>query len=290
MTNRIVESELIINSDNSIFHLHIKPEMLTDKIILVGDPGRVNLVASYFDDIAFEISNREFHTIAGTYQGKPIMCISHGIGPDNIDIVVNELDALANIDFSTRTVKPEIRQLSMVRIGTSGSMQADIPIGAMVVARKSVGIDGALFFYEGTENIRDIELETEFVRQTHWHSTWNRPYIVEADAELADRISTPEMFQGMTIAANGFYGPQGRHLRIGLSEPDYIESIHQFSYNGLRITNFEMESAMLQGLAKLMGHKAVTVCSMIAGRISDTANTNYRNTIEDLIKIVLDRI
>lgn len=290
MERTIPESELIINPDGSVFHLHVKPEMLTDNIILVGDPSRVDMVAGFFDKKIHEVSSREFHTITGIYRGKPVMCVSHGIGADNIDIVVNELDALANIDFSTRTVRPTFRQLSMVRIGTSGSIQPDIPVGAMVVAGKALGIDGAFHFYKDSEKFRDIEMEDEFIRQTEWRSVWNHPYIVDADRELANRIFTDGMHMGVTITANGFYGPQGRELRLPIAESDYERRLTEFSYKGYRLTNFEMESAMLQGLAKLMGHKAVTVCSIIAGRLSHSANTSYKGSIKDLIEIVLDKL
>lgn len=290
MERTIPESELIINPDGSVFHLHVKPEMLTDNIILVGDPSRVDMVAGFFDKKIHEVSSREFHTITGIYRGKPVMCVSHGIGADNIDIVANELDALANIDFSTRTVRPAFRQLSMVRIGTSGSIQPDIPVGAMVVAGKALGIDGAFHFYKNSENFRDIEMEDEFIRQTGWKSIWNHPYIVDADQELANRIFTDGMHMGVTITANGFYGPQGRELRLPIAESDYERRLTEFSYKGYRLTNFEMESAMLQGLAKLMGHKAVTVCSIIAGRLSHSANTSYKGSIKDLIEIVLDKL
>ena len=290
MERIIPESELIINSDGSVFHLHVKPEMLADNIILVGDPSRVSLVASFFDKITGEVSSREFHTIAGEFQGKPIMCVSHGIGADNIDIVVNELDALANIDFKTRTVKKQFRQLTMVRIGTSGSIQEDIPVGSMVIAGKALGIDGAFHFYKDSEKFRNIELEKEFIRQTEWKQEWNRPYIVDADKELTERIFTVGMHVGITITANGFYGPQGRVLRLPIADSNFEKTLSKFSYNGYRLTNFEMESAMLQGLAKLMGHKAVTVCSIIAGRLSHSANPNYKGSIEDLIKIILEKI
>lgn len=290
MEKEIAPSELIINSDNSIFHLHIKPELLTDNIILVGDPARVDLVASFFDTKTAEVSNREFHTICGTYKGKPIMCLSHGIGADNIDIVVNELDALANIDFATRTIKKDFRQLTMVRIGTSGSIQPDIPVGSMVIAKKALGIDGAFHFYQNSEKYRDIEFENEFIRQCNWNPIWNHPYVVNADDELSERLATPEMYKGVTITANGFYGPQGRELRLKIADENYKEHLHNFIFNGQRITNFEMESAMLQGLAKLMGHKAVTICSIIAGRMTNTASTNYKGTIEHLIETVLNKL
>ncbi len=290
MERKIAPSELIVNPDNSIFHLHIKPEMLADNIILVGDPARVDLVASLFDKKTAEGSNREFHTVCGTLRGKPIMCVSHGIGADNIDIVVNELDALANIDFSTRTVKKDFRQLTMIRLGTSGSLQEDIPVGSFVVSKRAVGIDGAFLFYEGTEKFRDLAFEKEFMRQCRWHEEWNHPYAVEADSELVERLSMPKMHLGTTITANGFYGPQGRELRLRLADKDYKQLLHDFNYNGERITNFEMESAMLQGLAKLMGHKAITICAIIAGRISNTSEPDYKGTIKSAIEIVLNKL
>lgn len=290
MARIIPASELIINADGSIFHLHLKPEMLTDRIILVGDPARVDMVASFFDKKIHEVSSREFHTIVGEYKGKPVMCLSHGIGADNIDIVVNELDALANIDFETCTVKDTFRQLSMVRVGTSGSLQNDIPVGAMVVAGKALGIDGAFHFYKDSEKYRDIELENEFIRQTGWNPIWNRPYIVDANESLTKQILTDEMTVGITITANGFYGPQGRELRLSIADENYKNALNKFSYKGYRLTNFEMESAMLQGLSKLMGHRAVTVCSIIAGRMTNNANTNYKGSIEELIKIILEKI
>ena len=290
MEKQIAPSELIINSDGSVFHLHVKPEMLADNIILVGDPARVNLVASFFDEITGEVSSREFHTISGVYKGKPIMCTSHGIGADNIDIVVNELDALANIDFNTRTVKKEFRQLSMVRIGTSGSIQEDIPVGAMVVSRKSLGIDGAFHFYKDSEKYRDIEMENAFIEQCKWKEIWNHPYIVDADTELADRLQTPEMFSGVTITANGFYGPQGRELRLPLADPEQNAKIEAFRYGDLKVTNFEMESSAVAGLSRLMGHRALTCCMVIANRLAGRANPNYKNNIDTLIATVLDRI
>ena len=290
MERKIAPSELVINDDNSVFHLHVKPEMLCDNIILVGDPARVDMVASFFDSRTAEVSNREFHTICGTFKENPIMCVSHGIGADNIDIVVNELDALANIDFQTRTVRHSFRQLTMVRLGSSGSIQEDIPVGSLVMAEKALGIDGAFHFYRDSEKYRDMEFEEEFIRQCEWKPIWNHPYVVDADTELVSRLATPEMHKGVTITANGFYGPQGRELRLPLADSRYKELLHGFEYKGRRLTNFEMESAMLQGLAKLMGHKAVTVCAIIAGRISNTAETDYHGTMHRLIETVLNRL
>ncbi len=291
MTNRIIpSSELIINSDGSVFHLHLRPEMLTDRIILVGDPARVDIVASFFDTKTFEVSSREFHTIGGMYQGKPIMCLSHGIGPDNIDIVINELDALANINFETREVNPTHRQLTMVRIGTSGALQPELKLGTPVIAEKSIGFDGVLNYYAGRNEVADLDFEKAFIEKTAWNALWANPYVVNADAELVDRIGKDDMVRGNTISAVGFYGPQGRQLRLPLASPGLNKSIEEFEYNGRRITNYEMESAPLQGLGRLMGHKAMTVCTIIANRMNSEANPNYKTAVTDLIGTVLDRI
>ena len=286
----IPDSELIINPDGSVFHLHLTPEQLTDKIIVVGDPGRVDMVASHFDTKDFEVSSREFHTIGGTFNGKRIMCLSHGIGCDNIDIVVTELDALANVDFSTRMVKDKFRQLEIVRIGTSGSLQADIPIGSQVIASKAIGFDGVLNFYAGRNEACDLEFEREFCEHVQWNPLWCKPYVIEANDELVNRIGGDSMIHGCTISAVGFYGPQGREVRLPLAEPELNNRIETFCYKDQRITNYEMESSALQGLAKLMGHKAMTVCAIIANRRNNNATPNYKTTIEDLIKTVLSRI
>lgn len=291
MTKKVIlDSELIINSDGSIFHLHLTPEQLTDKIIVVGDPSRVDMVASHFDTQDFNVSSREFHAIGGTYKGKKLMCLSHGIGPDNIDIVMNELDALANIDFATRTVKDNLRQLEIVRIGTSGSLQADIALGTPVIATKAIGFDGVLNFYANRNEVCDLEFETSFCNHVDWNPLWCKPYVVDADEELVQRIGGDDMLRGNTIAAVGFYGPQGREVRLPLAEPELNNKIETFRHNGLRVTNYEMESSALQGLAKLMGHKAMTVCSIIANRRNNGATPNYKTAIADLVKTVLDRI
>ncbi|MDE6826412.1 MAG: nucleoside phosphorylase [Paramuribaculum sp.] len=286
----IPPSELMINDDGSVFHLHIHPDQLTDKVILVGDPGRVNMVASHFDSIDFEVSSREFHTIGGRYHGKPIMCLSHGIGPDNMDIVVTELDALANIDFKTRTEKPTHRTLQLVRIGTSGSLQPDIPVGTPVIAEKSIGFDGVLNYYAGRNEVCDLGFQQSFCRSVGWNPLWAQPYVVDAAAELVTRIGGSDMVLGNTISAVGFYGPQGRQVRLSLANPDLNERIENFRYQGRRITNYEMESAPLQGLALLLGHRAMTVCSIIANRANHQTTPNYKTAVEDLISIVLERI
>jgi len=247
------ESELIINSDGSCFHLHLKPEFLADKVILVGDPARVNTVAAHFDSIEHEVSSREFHTITGTYKGKRITAQSHGIGCDNIDIVVNELDTLANIDYTTRTEKEEHRTLTMVRIGTCGGLQPFTPTGCFVASVKSIGFDGLLNYYAGRNVVCDIPMEKAF-------------------------------------RCGGFYGPQGRQLRADIADPDQNKKIEAFEYEGMKICNFEMESSALAGLASLLGHRAMTCCMVIANRYAQKMNTEYKNSIDTLIEKVLDRI
>lgn len=286
----IAPSELIINDDGSVFHIHLKPEQLTDRIIMVGDPGRVDLVASFFNTRDFEVSSREFHTIGGTYKGKPIMCISHGIGPDNIDIVVNELDALANIDFKTREIKPVHRRLTMVRIGTSGGLQPDLLPGTPIIAQRSIGFDGVLNYYAGRNDVSDLEFEKVFCDAVGWNPLWAKPYVVKSDEALVEEIGRDDMVRGCTITAVGFYGPQGRELRLPLANPDLNSRIEKFCHNGVKITNYEMESAPLEGLARLMGHRAMTVCNVIANRMVKDVDTNYKDPMRDLIAKVIDRI
>ena len=285
-------SQLIINEDGSIFHLHIRPEHLANKVILVGDQGRVDMVASFFDEgsIECDIQSREFHTITGQYKGKRISCISTGIGTDNCDIVLNELDALANIDFATRTEKEEHRQLEIVRIGTCGGMQEDIPLGAFLVSEKSIGWDGVLAFYEGRDEIADLGFEDTLVDFIHYPAKAARPYVVAANPELVNRIAGEDMMRGCTIAANGFYGPQGRVLRCDLAVKEINDLITDFRYEGQRITNYEMEGSAIAGLSLLMGHKAMTVCCVIAQRKVEAANTDYKPRIKQLVQTVLERI
>ena len=286
------ESELIINSDGSVFHLHVKPEHLADKIILVGDPGRVALVASHFHAVECDVESREFHTITGTYNGKRIMVTSTGIGCDNIDIVMNEIDALANIDFNTREENDKIRQLEIVRIGTCGGLQPYTPVGTFICSEKSVGFDGLLNFYAGRNAVCDLAMERALLNHLGWTGNMcaPAPYVIDADSELVERIAGKDMVRGVTIACGGFFGPQGRQLRVPLADPKQNEKIESFEYNGYRITNFEMESSALAGLARLMGHKATTCCMVIANRVAKEANTGYKNKIDDLIKVVLERI
>lgn len=286
----IPSSELIINADGSVFHLHLRPEQLADKVFLVGDPARVDMVASRFERIECNVSSREFHTITGYYQGKRITVVSHGIGTDNIDIVLNELDALANIDFETRQIKDELRQLTLVRVGTSGGLQDETPIGSYVAAVHSVGFDGVLYFYADSQRVRRRAFEEALIQQLDWQLEGLRPYVVPADASLVEQICGSDILRGNTIAANGFYGPQGRQLRLALQDPGLNAKIQAFDYEGLRLTNYEMESSSLAGLAALMGHRAITVCCIIAGRKAQNMNTDYKGSIEGLIDLVLERI
>jgi len=285
----IPESELIINSDGSAFHLHIKPEQLADKIVMMGDPDRVTMTASFFNTIECDIQSREFHTVTGIYKGKRITALSHGIGTDNIDIVLTELDALANIDFDTRMVKDQFKQLTMVRVGTSGGMQPHCPVGSYVVSEKSIGFDGLIHYYADSRNIREEDFEVAFQKHVNWSPFHCSPYVVSADEELVDRIGY-DMIRGVTISAIGFYGPQGRHVRLSLADPDLNAKIESFRFGDYAITNYEMESSAIAGLGKLMGHKAMTVCAIIANRVALESNADYKGSTEELIRIVLDRI
>lgn len=287
--NYFAPSELIINEDGSIFHLHLKPQELADKVILVGDPGRVALVASHFDGVECEANNREFRTITGNFKKKRITIVSTGIGCDNIDIVLNELDALANINFETRKENAKLRPLTLVRIGTCGGLQPNTPIGTFIASEKSIGFDGLLNYYANRDKL-DVAFEKEFKKQVNWNPQLGNPYVADADQELLEQIAQDDMVRGVTIACGGFFGPQGRRLRIPLADPQLNEKIVKFEYNRYKITNFEMESSALAGLAQHMGHKAVTCCMVIANRIQKEANSGYKNTIDGLIKKVLERI
>ncbi len=285
----IPSSELIINDDGSVFHLHLKPEQLADTVILVGDPGRVTMIAEYLDSKEFDISSREFHTVTGAYKGKRMTVLSHGIGTDNIDIVVTELDALANIDFATRQEKPMKKQLTMLRLGTSGGLQEDLKIGDFVFARSSAGFDGLLNFYEGRDQVCDLPIEQAFMKHTGWSDILPKPYFIDADRGLFEhfRDTTKE---GITISAPGFYGPQGRWVRLRPADPNLNEKIESFRWEGRRITNFEMESSALAGLSALMGHRAATICTIIAQRVAHDAETDYKPFVEKMIKMSLDKL
>ena len=285
-------SELLIEPNGAIYHLGVKPEQLAEKIILVGDPNRVPLVASYFSEQECDVQHREFRTITGTYKGKRISVVGTGIGCDNIDIVVNELDALANIDFETRYEKEQFRQLQMVRIGTCGGLQEYTPIGSYICSVKSVGFDGLLNFYAGRNEVCDLPMERALLNHLGWSGNMCQPapYVIAADEELVGRIAKDDMVRGVTISCGGFFGPQGRRLRVPLADPRQNEKIESFEYRGERITNFEMESSALAGLSALMGHKAVTVCLVIANRRAKEANVDYNAKMNELIQTVLERI
>lgn len=285
----IPPSELIINGDGSIFHLHVKPEQIATTIILCGDPERVSMIASHFDSIECDISSREFHTMTGMYKGKRISAVSHGIGPDNIDIVLTELDALVNVDFATRTIKPEHTTLTLVRIGTSGGLQEISPVGTYVVSKYSMGFDGVLNYYKTPDGLMDLDMEAAFCKHVNWNPRLAKPYCVKANEELVERIGF-DMVKGITIAAPGFYGPQGRYVRAEPADLDLNKKIQSFEYKGDVITNFEMEGSMVAGLGKLLGHKAMTVCAIIAGRVAKNMNTDYHGSIEGLVEKVLERI
>ena len=286
----IPSSELIINSDGSIFHLHIRPSQLADRIILVGDPARVTTVASHFESKEDEVCSREFHTITGTYHGKRITVLSTGIGCDNIDIVMNELDALANIDFTTREIKQDHRTLTLVRIGTCGGLQPDTPLGTYIASVKSIGFDGLLNYYADRNRVCDLDIEQAFRTHMDWSPLKGAPYVATASPDLIEQIAGTDMLRGITIACGGFYGPQGRRLRMEIQDPDQNHKIESFRYHDLKICNFEMESSALAGLASILGHRAMTCCMVIANRYAQEMNTTYKNSIDDLIQIVLNRI
>ena len=285
----IPSSELIINADGSIFHLHLKPEQLADIVILVGDPGRVAMIADYFDTRECEVSNREFLTVTGSYKGKRMTVMSTGIGIGNIDICVTELDALANIDFETRQVKETFRQLTLVRLGTSGAIQQDIEVGEAVFSSTSLGFDGLLSYYEGRDSVCDLELERAFEEHTSWYKKLPAPYFVNAHNDLFElfKDSTRE---GITIAAPGFYAPQGRWVRLQPHDLKLNEKIESFRFGERRITNFEMEGSALAGLASLMGHRAATICTIIAQRVAKDACTDYKPFVRRMIEMALDKL
>lgn len=287
---RIAESELILNDDGSVFHLHLRPEQLADKVILVGDPGRVKLAASFLSSIECEVESREFRTATGIYNGKRISVISTGIGTDNIDIVMNELDALVNVDLETRLPKAKQKSLDIVRVGTSGSLQADIPIDSFLLSEKSIGFDGLLNFYEKRNEVSDIEFEKAFTIFVEWNPLLTKPYVVDSSAELVKRIHSDATIKGVTISAPGFYGPQGRIIRLNTMDNGLNDKIAAFRYGDYKVTNYEMESSAIAGLSLMLGHQATTVCAIIANRANGTSSPDYKKTIKQLLQYVLDRI
>lgn len=286
----IPSSELIINSDGSIFHLHIKPEQLADKIIVCGDPARVDKIASYLDSHECSVTSREFHTVTGMYKGKRLSIVSHGVGCDNIEIVLNELDALANIDFETRMIKPDPKKLTIVRIGTSGGLQDESPIGTYVAAEYAIGFDGVLHFYGASKDVADRDFEKALIAGLDWKIDGLKPYVVKSPQSIVDRICKDDVLRGVTIACNGFYAPQGRRLRWDLADPTLNQKIQSFEHNGRKITNFEMESSALAGIGAVLGHEVLTVCCIIAGRKAKKMNTDYKDSLDGLIELVLERI
>ena len=286
----IQSSELIINADGSIFHLHLKPEQIADNIILVGDPGRVELIGKSLADIEFQVENREFVSTTGKYNNKRVTIVSTGIGTDNIDIVVNELDALANINLVTREINPAHRKLNFVRIGTSGGLQDFLDVNSFVISQKAIGFDGLLNFYANRDSVSDLAFEEAFRIHTSWGKQLTSPYVVNCSETLLRKIHGNDTIPGVTISAPGFYGPQGRVLRLPLADPRLNEKIESFTFEGHKITNFEMECSAIYGLSKLLGHEALTICLIIANRLKKEANSNYHQSMETLIKLVLDRL
>ena len=286
----IQPSELIINPDGTIFHLHLKPEDIADSILMVGDLSRVDMIASFFDKIDCRVQNREFITVTGWYKNKRVSIVSTGIGTDNIDIVVTELDALANVDFQTREIKAEKKSLNLIRIGTSGSLQGNIPINAYVVSEKSVGFDGLLNFYAGRNAVADLPFEKAFMAHMNWNELLAKPYVIDGSRKLFDLFRGEKTVAGVNISAPGFYGPQGRVVRLPLVDPDLNDKIEVFEFEGRKITNYEMESSAIYGLSKLLGHEALTICLIIANRVTKEANANYYPDMKLLAKYILDRI
>jgi uridine phosphorylase len=286
----IQPSELIINPDGTIFHLHLRPEDIADSILMVGDMGRVEMIASYFDKIDCKVQNREFVTITGWYKNKRVSIVSTGIGTDNIDIVVTELDALVNIDFKTREIKAEKTSLNLIRIGTSGSLQGDIPINAYVVSEKSIGFDGLLNFYAGRDSVSDLPFEKAFLEHMNWNDQLAKPYVVNSSEKLFNLFSGEKTVSGVNISSPGFYGPQGRVVRLPLVDADLNDKIETFEFEGRKITNYEMESSAIYGFSKLLGHEALTICLIIANRVTKEANANYYPEMKSLAKYILDRL
>ena len=286
---RIKESELILNPDGSVYHLNLKPEDISDPLLFVGDQDRVEKITKHFDTIEFSTQKREFKTQTGTYKGKRISVISTGIGPDNIDIVLNELDALINIDFKTRTIKEKLNSLNIIRIGTSGSLQSDIPVDSFLIGTHGLDLNGMLHFYE-LEDICNHEIENAFIKHTHWNSNKARPIVISNSLELERVFESEQTYKGVTGTAGGFYGPQGRVLRLAIQDSELNNKMNSFLYDGFRISNLEMETATIYGLSKLLGHNALSLNAIIANRANGTFSKNPAKTIESLILYTLDRL
>ncbi len=286
---KIKNSELILHPDGRIYHLNLKPEDLADTIILVGDPGRVEVVSSFFDTIEYKGQNREICTHTGTLNKKRLTVLSTGMGTDNIDIVVNELDALVNIDLKERKPKDTHTSLDIIRLGTSGALQPDIPLNSFVMSDYGLGIDGLLNFYEAKDEVIDQKLTDAFIDQMNWPDSFAKPYAVRSSKKLQQKMGDG-FVHGITATAPGFYGPQGRVLRLGLSYPDINENLHKFNFENNKIVNFEMETSALYGLGKMLGHETLTICVAIANRFNHKINKDYKSAIVELIKLVLNQI
>lgn len=285
----IKASELILNPDGSVYHLNLRPEHLATTIITVGDPDRVDSITKHFDKVEFQTKKREFHTQTGTYKGKRITVISTGIGTDNIDIVFNELDALVNIDLETRQIKPQLTQLEIIRIGTSGSIQKDIPIDAFLISEYAAGFDSLLHFYQ-SEHIQFPEISNALMKHTNWVDKKSEPYVVKSDDDLLKKISSDKTHKGFTATNVGFYGPQGRVLRLPVQDADLNDKLASFNYNRMSITNLEMETAGIYGLSKLLGHKALSMNAIIANRATGEFTQNPKKVVDDLIAYTLDKL
>lgn len=289
MAEFIPDSELILNEDGSVFHLHLHPDDVADNVILVGDPGRVDMVSSFFSKVEVEAQNREFRTRTGLFNGKRVTVTSTGIGTDNIDIVVNELDAVVNIDLQKRVEKEQKRSLNLIRIGTSGALQADIEVGQPVISEMAIGFDGMLNYYRDRNKVSNLDMESAFKKHMSWNPLLTSPYFIKSSDKLLEKVGF-DMRKGITISAPGFYGPQGRVLRLPLQDPKINDKITAFEYEGKKITNYEMECSAIYGLSALLGHNAVTVCSIIANRLNKNASSSYKGSMHDLVETVLQRV
>lgn len=287
--SRIAESELILNPDGSVYHLRLKPENIAETIIVVGDPGRVKEISKYFDTIDFTVQNREIFTHTGTIGSKRLTVLSTGMGTDNLDIVINELDAVVNIDLQTREPKPVHKKLNIIRLGTAGALQADIQPGDFVASSYGMGMDGLLYFYGQGKSVMNADLAEAFVKHAKYDQNLPGIYAVACSDSLMDKMGK-DLFHGITLTAPGFYGPQGRELRLKLAFPELNKLIENFEYQGKRIANFEMETSALYGLGKMLGHDTLTICSIVANRVNQTYAKDYHADIEKLIKLVLERI
>ncbi|MBL7818230.1 MAG: nucleoside phosphorylase [Saprospiraceae bacterium] len=290
MNQKLAASELVLNPNGSVYHCNLLPENLADTIILVGDPGRVPLVSSFFDTVDFQTQKREIVTHTGTKNGQRISAISTGMGTDNIDIVLSELDAVANIDLVSRKIKTEHKQLTFIRLGTSGALQADIPVDSFLASSHGLGFDGVLHYYQNTEGYSDSGFVRKFVRETAWDKRLSRPYLVECDADLLAKAKNLGFYSGITATAIGFYGPQGRVLRLDVNDTMLNEKLSNFRYKNMKITNFEMETSAIYGLSKLMGHRALTINCIIANRFTGQYSVDYQKSVRELIGKVVNEL